>query len=524
MNTTQPEGRRYRILDLIGRGGFGHVYRARLEGPEGFTKEVALKMVRAEEVTLSEIARFRDEARILGLVRDRAIVGVDPPIRLGGRWALVMEYVDGASAQRLLGVAPFPPRVALEVIQEIARALHKVYVQAGPDGRPLNLLHRDLKPANVQITPEGDVKLLDFGIARAQFDAREMHTSNTIGGTPGYIAPERLRGKDGPESDVFSMGVLLHVLVTTERATELDLEPDGRTTRFAVPRGPEMEQVLALAARMRHHDRTQRPTAREVEEQCAALAAQIGGLTLRQWAAQTIPSNPDDLRFEPDELVGTLLTETVELSSASLRSTPGAPPRHAARREPPPRARPRWVPAMLGISLLVVAGSALLVTGVAIALAAWLWPQEPVAQSPEIAEQIHGEIHGETPAEEPEPVEPVEPAPAPTAPAEPPSKRKATPRTRPEPAPEPVAEPEVQPAPVPVDLVGVNFQSDPSGASVYLNGTLVGRTPLRDHPVSSGEYELRFEKDGRSIVRTVRLGGRRGSTSFTWRDDQLLAQ
>jgi serine/threonine protein kinase len=88
MNTTQPEGRRYRILDLIGRGGFGHVYRARLEGPEGFTKEVALKMVRAEEVTLSEIARFRDEARILGLVRDRAIVGVDPPIRLGagGRW------------------------------------------------------------------------------------------------------------------------------------------------------------------------------------------------------------------------------------------------------------------------------------------------------------------------------------------------------------------------------------------------------------------------------------------------------
>src|SRR5262245_47976384 len=119
MNAPPSEGRRYRLLDLIGRGGFGNVYRARLEGPAGFVKEVAIKIVRSEDVAAEEVARFRDEARILGLVRDRTIVGVDPPIRLGGKLALVMEYIDGASCQRIMQFAPIPPRPALEIVGEI---------------------------------------------------------------------------------------------------------------------------------------------------------------------------------------------------------------------------------------------------------------------------------------------------------------------------------------------------------------------------------------------------------------------
>src|SRR5262249_14768184 len=182
---------------------FGQVYRARLEGPGGFQKDVAIKILQ-DDVTASDLGRFRDEARVLGLIRDRAMVAVDQPIRLDGRWALVMEYVDGASINRLLARHPFPPRVALEIVQEIARALHKVYAQSGPDGRPLCLIHRDLKPANVQITPDGDVKLLDFGVARARFEARETRTSNSIGGAVGSIAPPRLRAVPGPASPAVS--------------------------------------------------------------------------------------------------------------------------------------------------------------------------------------------------------------------------------------------------------------------------------------------------------------------------------
>lgn len=149
---TEPR-RSYTILAVIGQGGFGTVYRAEMRGSDGFRKVVAVKMMRAHEMPEEDLRRFRDEARILGLVRDRAIVSVDPPTRLAGRLAVVMEYIEGCSAATLVRQGAVPVSVALEITQEIARVLDKVVRLSGPDGRPLNLLHRDLKPGNIQITP-----------------------------------------------------------------------------------------------------------------------------------------------------------------------------------------------------------------------------------------------------------------------------------------------------------------------------------------------------------------------------------
>jgi serine/threonine protein kinase len=97
-----------------------------------------------------------------------------------------MEYVDGATLSRLMSGprAVLPPRVALEIVAEVARALHRAVNQPGPDGRPLCLIHRDLKPSNIQITHAGDVKILDFGAARADFDQREAETTRSLVGTP----------------------------------------------------------------------------------------------------------------------------------------------------------------------------------------------------------------------------------------------------------------------------------------------------------------------------------------------------
>ena len=108
----------------------------------GFKKAVAVKLLNADTAAVDEIAsRLRDEARMLGLIRHRAIVHVDGLVLLNGRWAVVMEYVEGVDLKRLVGEGPVPPAVALEIIEEVSAALHVAYEQPGSTGEPLRLLH-----------------------------------------------------------------------------------------------------------------------------------------------------------------------------------------------------------------------------------------------------------------------------------------------------------------------------------------------------------------------------------------------
>ncbi|MCB9672414.1 MAG: protein kinase [Alphaproteobacteria bacterium] len=318
----QDESRRYRILEVVGEGGFGKVYRARLEGAEGFAKDVAIKLLSDDEAPEIVLQRFRDESRILGLVRDRAIVTVDPPTRLDGRWAVVMEFVDGVNCQVLMKRSPLPPRTAMEIVQEVARALDNVYNQEGPDGTPLHLVHRDIKPGNIQVTPSGTVKILDFGIARAEFQARESKTTTHIGGTFGYIAPERLHGEEGPASDVYSLGIVLGALVTGRRCTT-----KNRTKiEEWVAQDEDLAKVWALSKRMAHVDPEERPSAREVEDECAALGPTLRGEPLRRWAEQNVQAKPD---FIEDHLIGNVLTET--MAHVPMFSTTAELPIHTRR-------------------------------------------------------------------------------------------------------------------------------------------------------------------------------------------------
>ena len=156
---TQPlaNRRQFKLVKRIGVGGFGEVYLSEMSTPSGFTKTVALKLLRSDISSADEMAaRMKDEARMLGLLRHRAIVQADDLIMLDGRIAVVMEYIPGCNLSALLNPRRFdadiPARISFRVIPEMADALDAAFSRPSTvTGEPLRVLHRDIKPHNFLI-------------------------------------------------------------------------------------------------------------------------------------------------------------------------------------------------------------------------------------------------------------------------------------------------------------------------------------------------------------------------------------
>ena len=273
------EQREYRVLEAVGRGGFGTVYKAEVLGAGGFRKRVALKVLNSEVAELPDFARrLRDEARMLGMVEHPAVVRVDGLTRLQGRWTLVMEFVDGVDLKQLVRGGPVPMGPALEVAEQVAAALHAVYDAPGPDGRPLYLLHRDIKPSNVQLTATGAVKVLDFGVARADFDSRESVTRSRFFGSEAYMAPERLDGIDSHAGDVYGLGAVIIELLTGGPVgrTSASRERHEACIGAALARLQEATDdaaVVALTGACLAYDPALRPPARSLARQLRLLRA-----------------------------------------------------------------------------------------------------------------------------------------------------------------------------------------------------------------------------------------------------------
>lgn len=512
---------RYRFLSVLGEGGFGKVYHARMEAAGGFHKDVAIKVLHDPDPPRSLLQRHRDEARILGLIRDRTIVGVEPPIRVGTQWAVVMEFVDGVSCGALIDKGPLPPGVAIEIVGEVARALHNVYQMEGPDGGPLQLLHRDIKPDNIQVTPAGEIRLLDFGIARANFSAREFKTRHSLGGTPGYIAPERLHGVENPAGDVFSLGVVLHEIVTGTRPalpTTVQLEGTTHTVDTeeleATPEqlgSAELKEVLKLAGWMRADEPEDRPSAREVEKECRRLRHAFAPPYLRDWAEESVPHRTE---LAADEMIGRLLTGN---TGTELTVTPGPAPSL-----PPSRAGAQLaMGAALGGGMLVLGG--LLIAAVLVLLVAlvrWSTPPEIAQTEPPVPVEVAPEPVAPEPVVVPVPVVPVVVEPAPVVPERPSPVPRPVPAVVVPVAPVPV-EPKPDPAPATAATVAqymVTFTSIPLGAEVVLveSGESLGHTPVR-RTLGAGTLRVRMTTDeGKTGESAIRVG-RTMPTRYTWK-------
>jgi serine/threonine-protein kinase len=199
---------RYEVEELVGTGGMSSVYRARDRLLERF---VALKVLHPHYGDDDEyVERFRREARSVAQLSHPHIVTVIDRGEDDGQQFIVFEYVDGENLKQLLErTGPLPARRALELAVEIADALAFAHEHG--------LVHRDVKPQNVLLTPDGDVKVTDFGIARSLDVEHGVTQTGTVLGTSNYLSPEQASGKPTTQAtDVYSLGVVLYELLTGE--------------------------------------------------------------------------------------------------------------------------------------------------------------------------------------------------------------------------------------------------------------------------------------------------------------------
>ncbi|MCU0662195.1 MAG: serine/threonine protein kinase [Myxococcota bacterium] len=194
-----------RILEEVGAGGMAVVYKA-VQEPLGRTVAIkALKTSIASEAQFAE--RFEREARFMASLQQENIINVHDFIKFGGTMFIVMEYVRGVDLYDLLDKADgLPTEISTIIALQVARALNHAHFRG--------IIHRDIKPANIMLSHQGEVKLMDFGIAHAD-SLSDLTETGTGLGTPSYMSPEQILGEklDG-RSDVWSLGVVFYQMLT----------------------------------------------------------------------------------------------------------------------------------------------------------------------------------------------------------------------------------------------------------------------------------------------------------------------
>src|ERR671937_2496827 len=200
---------RYQVIARIASGGMGEVFRAR---DSVLDRDVAIKVLHRNLAgDPGFIDRFRREARAAALLSHPNIVAVhDWGATSTGTYFMVMEFVRGRNLRDLLSANErLEPQQALEVLLQILAALDHAHRRG--------IVHRDVKPENVLVTPEGTVKVADFGLARALAEARVSQAPGTVTGTVQYLAPEQILGEAAdPRTDLYSSGVVAYELLTGE--------------------------------------------------------------------------------------------------------------------------------------------------------------------------------------------------------------------------------------------------------------------------------------------------------------------
>ncbi len=264
---------RYTILDRLAVGGMAELFKATLSGDHGFEKLVAIKKILphlAQDRSFVEM--FIDEARLTAQLDHRHIVQVFELGTDADTPYIAMQFVDGLDVLALLrecarAQVRLTPDLAALIARDVLDALDYAHHAVDSSGRDLGIIHRDISPGNVLLSWRGDVKLTDFGIARAA-ERRHKTEAGTLKGKYGYMSPEQVSGGELDfRSDLFSVGILLSEMVMARRlftsTNDLDIllmvrdARLDRLTKYAAEFPPELRVIVTKALSRRPEDRWQ---------------------------------------------------------------------------------------------------------------------------------------------------------------------------------------------------------------------------------------------------------------------------
>jgi eukaryotic-like serine/threonine-protein kinase len=271
-----PESR-YRVTERIAAGGMAEVFKGVAESLQGFRKNVAIKRI-LPNLTKNQkfVTMFLDEARLSLFLQHANIVQVFDIGRVDDTYFIVMEYVDGVD---LKAIFEWRRRIrkrltvgqTIYMIMEVCKGLAYAHDLTNPDnGRPLGIVHRDISPANVLISRNGEIKLADFGLAKAASQV-EATDPGVVKGKMSYLSPEAARGENVDQrADIFAVGILLYEALTSKRLFygESDYQTVEMVRNAKVPPigqqnpevEPEFEEIVRKALARRVEDRFQSAT------------------------------------------------------------------------------------------------------------------------------------------------------------------------------------------------------------------------------------------------------------------------
>ena len=333
---------RYRRLAELGRGGMATVYLAAARGPSGFTKLVVLKELRPD---LAQDAEFRsmflDEARLAARLNHPNVVQTYEVGEDGDRQVIVMEYLEGQPLSRARKVLPSP--LVYFALSNVLTGLEHAHDLLDFQGKPLNVVHRDVSPHNIFVTYSGEVKLCDFGIAKAA-DSSAVTATGDMKGKLSYMAPEQARGEVvDARADLFAVGVVLWETATGRRLWHnmQDVQILAQllggsipTPRSVDPTVPERLERICMRALAFEPDQRY-ATAAELQADLDAYITSLGLTPTRRALGEAVAQAFADDRARLKRVIEDQLRNAAVLTTgespavmyapASIRSSPSAP-------------------------------------------------------------------------------------------------------------------------------------------------------------------------------------------------------